>query len=706
MAARSSRIQQIFFSFIIICFVCFPARAKYGGGTGEPNDPYQIDTAQDLIDLGNEPNDYDKSFILTADIDLSGMLFDRAVIAPDTNDAADWFQGASFSGCLEGRGHVIRHLQIQGQDYVGLFGRLGDGAVITNLGLESVDVRGHWYIGGLVGFNFYKGIISSSHSTGTVSGDWYIGGLVGFNYGIITLSYSTDTVSGNSRVGGLVGENSGSIWSSYSNGTINGEQQRVGGLVGENGPDGNILSSYSTGTVRGNEYIGGLVGINYGNLSSSYSRGTIRGGMWWTGGLVGCNFAGSISSSYSTGMVSGDYFIGGLVGINNNGGSITTSFWDTQTSGVNVSDGGLGRSTAQMQNINTFLNADWDFTGETDNGPCDFWHFQEGAYPSLAVFSGVVPDEPNGAGTLDDPYLITDVNGLGYVWYRPLAHYRLISDVDLSGMTWRMAVVPWFGGSFDGNDFCIRSLHIDGAGHLGLFGILGYGSEVTNLGLEDISISGIGNYVGGLAGSNFYSCILSCYSTGTIRGKQWIGGLVGYNFDGTISSSCNISTVSGDEDVGGLAGYHSGSISSSYNTGTVNGDNEVGGLAGFSYGHISSCYNTGTVSGDQKVGGLVGLNRDKPISSSYSTGMVSGNKDVGGLVGFNDDGSIDSSFWDIETSGLTESAGGTALSTADMKDINTFLDAGWDFVDETTNGTEDIWFMPEDDYPSLKWEEE
>jgi len=46
------------------------ASAKYSGGTGEPNDPYQIATAVDLIALGEEPNDYDKHFILTAAIDL------------------------------------------------------------------------------------------------------------------------------------------------------------------------------------------------------------------------------------------------------------------------------------------------------------------------------------------------------------------------------------------------------------------------------------------------------------------------------------------------------------------------------------------------------------------------------------------------------------------------------------------------------------
>ena len=63
-----------------------PGQAKYGGGTGEPNDPYQIATADDPMLLGESPEDYDKHFILTNDIDLDQNLagrkvFDRAVIA-------------------------------------------------------------------------------------------------------------------------------------------------------------------------------------------------------------------------------------------------------------------------------------------------------------------------------------------------------------------------------------------------------------------------------------------------------------------------------------------------------------------------------------------------------------------------------------------------------------------------------------------------
>jgi hypothetical protein len=63
---------------------------------------------------------------------------------------------------------------------------------------------------------------------------------------------------------------------------------------------------------------------------------------------------------------------------------------------------------------------------------------------------------------------------------------------------------------------------------------------------------------------------------------------------------------------------------------------------------------------------------------------------VGGLVARNY-GSIGSWFWDMQTSGHVSSSGGTGKTTAEMKTAKTLLDAGWDFVDETTNGTEDVW---------------
>ena len=87
--------------------------------------------------------------------------------------------------------------------------------------------------------------------------------------------------------------------------------------------------------------------------------------------------------------------------------------------------------------------------------------------------------------------------------------------------------------------------------------------------------------------------------------------------------------------------------------------------------------------------------------------MVFGDNSTGGLVGWYRKGEVSASLWDTETSGQMSSAGdgSTGLTTAEIQTASTFLDAGWDFVDETDNGTEDIWWILEgQDYPRLWWE--
>jgi len=67
-------------------------------------------------------------------------------------------------------------------------------------------------------------------------------------------------------------------------------------------------------------------------------------------------------------------------------------------------------------------------------------------------------------------------------------------------------------------------------------------------------------------------------------------------------------------------------------------------------------------------------------------------------VGEKTGGDIASSFWNIETTGLSESAGGTGLATAQMRTADTFVSAGWDL--------KNTWVICEgSDYPRLRWEE-
>ncbi|MBN2130253.1 MAG: hypothetical protein JW741_12195 [Sedimentisphaerales bacterium] len=717
-----------------------PAGAKYSGGSGTPDDPYEIATAEDLIALGETPEDYDKHFILTADIDLDpnlpgGKVFDKAVIAPDTDPNGTWghSQGTPFSGTFEGNDHIISNLRIAGRSYLGLFGKLDCGAEIRDLGLEAVEIHGAGdYVGGLVGFNRggittsystgtvsghvkvgglvgnnREGVIATSYSTGLVAGVWWVGGLVGHNSASVTTSYSTSAITGDEYAGGLVGTNEGGITTSYSTGTVSGYDE-VGGLVGYN-HEGVVATSYSTGVVRGAWRVGGLVGENCGHVTTSYSTAMVNGD-GWVGGLVGSNdWGGSITMSCSIGAVSGDRDedVGGLVGSSDWGGTVVASFWDRERSGQPSSAGGTGLTLTEMQDVATFLNAGWDLIDETLNGTCDYWQMVPGDGPRLRYRIGDSPVMPEGQGTIEQPYLIRDARDLGTVWFEPMAHYRLEATVDLTEINWSMAVVSWFGGTFDGNGYVIGNLHIEGNHCLGLFARLSSGAIVSNLGLEGVDVNGIGNCIGALVGIN-EGLITASYSTGTISGEGHVGGLVGNNNeDSRITLSYSTCTVSGDLCVGGLVGDtdENGSIAISYSTGAVIGTSCVGGLVGSSEGSVSISYSTGMVSGDRRVGGLVGNNEDGSITMSYSTGTTTGNEDLGGLVGNNDQGSVTASFWDMETSGRTTSPGGMGLTTAEMQDIDTFLNAGWDFIDETENGTEDIWWVLEgQDYPRLWWE--
>jgi hypothetical protein len=127
------------------------------------------------------------------------------------------------------------------------------------------------------------------------------------------------------------------------------------------------------------------VGENRGAVTQCYSTGAVNGGPYvgGVGGLVGCNYYGSVNECYSVGAVSRATVVGGLVGTNWDG-TIATSFWDTQTSGQATSRGGIGKTTAEMQTAKTFLDAGWDFVGETANGTADLWWILEGKdYPRL-----------------------------------------------------------------------------------------------------------------------------------------------------------------------------------------------------------------------------------------------------------------------------------------------------------------------------------
>ncbi len=662
--------------------------------------------------------------------------------------------GIGLFGVLEpktedskGESGIIRNLHLVAVELVG--GSRVGGLVGLNCGtVDSCSVAGQVFgqssVGGLVGEN--RGLVISCEFSAFVFGGGYVGGLVGTNYqwepsvigpppiigllpgteihlpgadGTIISCHCTIGVEGTSAVGGLVGFSNGTIHSCDSHGRVSGAGY-VGGLVGLNGPatildEGRfeIMSSYSDANVWGEHDVGGLVGINCdGAVTACYAMGDVRaqrcaGGLVGSnqivdmgpigitscyatgrvyaercaGGLVGQNMS-AIVTSYSTGAVTGDDNVGGLVG-QDLLGCVLLSYWDIQASGVTVSAGGHGRISKQLKLAETFKG--WGHDGQ--------WVIMEGDnYPRLRwqkAPGDPIVDDPNryggGTGDPNDPYQIWTAAQFAEIGWYPTdldKCFSLMADVNLADPdpNARRPIRPIgtvyapFTGEFEGNGHTITGFtcYAPTDNFVGVFGSIGRSEEdwndvglVRNLGLTDLSVIGHG-CVGGLAGTNDGQ-VRCCAVDGDVAGYEWVGGLFGW------------------------VGWHPG------------------------LGTVFSCHSAGRVFGQRGVGGFAGGNSSF-IGQSYATATVDGAELAGGFVGaYNIFWHVKACFWDVTVSQIvvdgavgnpgSDSNEVEGCETAQMQQAVTFTDVGWDFVGETANGTEDIWWILEgQDYPRLWWE--
>jgi hypothetical protein len=291
---------------------------------------------RDWYDLDAIRNNLYGSHTLMNDLDSSTPGYEE-LASQTANQGQGWqpigtWSLSEFTGSFNGQEHEIRDLFINrpNEAPVGLFGYTGEEGFIKDTNMVDITVAGYYYVGGLVGFN--NGMITNSYSTGNVSSTvGMVGGLVGKNTGTVSNSYSTAGVSGVVNAGGLVGDN----WR------------------------GTVSNSYSTGNVIGSSCVGGLVAYNN---------------------------KGIVTNSYSTGSVTGDEEAGGMVGRNHEG-TASNSFWNTETSEQTTSDGGTGKTTAEMRYLVTFSGAGWNICtvapGST-NSTCT-WNIVNGVtYPFLS----------------------------------------------------------------------------------------------------------------------------------------------------------------------------------------------------------------------------------------------------------------------------------------------------------------------------------
>lgn len=235
-----------------------------------------------------------------------------------------------------------------------------------------------------------------------------------------------------------------------------------------------------------------------------------------------------------------------------------------------------------------------------------------------------------GNGTEDDPWLIENAeqlaylaqqvnNGTDYRW----VHFRLVSDLDLSGKEWTPIGINGksFWGGFNGGGHTITGMTITGdRDYVGLFGECNNftvpSSYIKSVTVKGAKISGH-SFVGAIAGAG--ANISDCYSIeNTICAIRQVGGVCG-RLTGNISGCYNSSSVKGNSTTGGIMG-------------TASYEGNVGN------GVVQYCYNIGTVTvsqQDSSVGGITGASADGyNISNCLNCGKITGNgKNVGGIAG-------------------------------------------------------------------------
>jgi len=643
------------------------ATQPLGDGTAEQ--PYRVSTLDNLYWITQNSTSWDKHFIQIADIDATSTSgWDGGSgFTPIGNSTTQ------FTGTYDGQGYTIDALYINraSTSSLAFIGYIDDAsAEVENLGITNCDITGNYRTGAIVGY-LIDGSVNKCYSTGTVNGRGLVGGLVGFNSAAtITNSYSKANVTRTSGTNSFIGAFVGTVTS------------------------GTIENCYATGDV------------SYDGATNPTDKG----------------FSGGSS-----------------------GGTFNNNFFDSEVSNQTSATGATAKTTTEMQNISTYtdkattgLTNAWDFieTPYNDYSETDIWGMNMNSYPHLLTGN----KEPEGDGSIYSPYKITNLQNLLWltqntdVWINK--YFEQTANIDA------YATISWdngagfspignsttsFSGFYKGKNHAINNLYINrpSNNNVAFIGIIsGASTRITNLGITNCNITGnqitaglIGTYVNNLSAS---AILRNCYTSGTITGNSdYTAGLIARIYDDEIEvyncySNCD---VTGTSYVAGLVGYYYGDsnqdniISCSYSTGTITGSStNVGGLIGYAYYiETSNCYSkaniVNTASSSSRNGAFVGQSSYSTIEYSYATGSVSNagtNPTANGFVGNYSSSTFTNNFFDSEASNQTSGTGATGLTTAQMK--NQFSLTNWDFVNETTNGTNDYWQIDatvNDGYPSL-----
>ena len=293
------------------------------------------------------------------------------------------------------------------------------------------------------------------------------------------------------------------------------------------------------------------------------------------------------------------------------------------------------------------LTADKIFvnTKDKNNVVIGYDAYENGSYANVINTQELVTLNGSEKLTKADGYMwVEDVNQLQDINTNLSGNYALRNSIDATsteqkGFTSIGSDNDAFKGKFDGIDYNIFGLTINGGDNTGLFGYTN-NATISNVTLVGGSITGSNN-VGAIVGNANNTTLTNVVNSAAVSGVSNVGGIVGRADDSAIKDAINTGTINGsDYNVGGLIGnlqnskldttkeVEKGLIGNSYNLGDVSGNgHNVGGLVGSASNSTigdgtNLVYNRMDVTGAYNVGGIVGNMAGSTVQNAENSGNV------------------------------------------------------------------------------------
>lgn len=598
----------------------------------------------------------------------------------------------AFTGKFDGLDYNIFNLNIKKDtDNVGLFGVVGEGAVINNVTLVGGSITGQNNVGALAGSVQGGAHISNITNSASVTGEKNVGGIVGesigndsqktvyenlINTGTITSSGTEDGESGRiSNAGGLIGylEKGDLGGMSYNLGAVTGRTEtdgtmtvgcNVGGLVGH--AVNSVIGNEDMIDEGGNVIAEGTTVYNRLNVNGAFNVGGIVGNMEGTkvynvensGTIAATGYDSNGKYSYHTAHYTGSDVVNGV-----------------KTENVNIANaGGIAGSASnvdgQESKIENAVNTgDVSSAVKSENGYDYYEAGNVGGIVGSAVDTNITnatnrENEIRGAHNVggiagyfansddDNKYTVTNgVNDGGDIMATGARNdSSFVKELVRPGSTGdEEAIIGNMGGIvgyMDGDNVFITGSANRGTVH---------SQDITEDTVLPVSqAANVGGIVGkidrdetknidAIKGDVTQAAVSNSYSTGDVRGYMGVGGIAGMMYNGEIAGSYNLGTVNTTRNA---ASFGTGSYYS-VNMGGIVGDTTEGTNAS---ALLYDVYNKGQI-GDETftyyarhVGGIVGR-LSGTVEKAYNTGAIyNGYNVVGGIVGWMYKGSVTNAF--------------------------------------------------------------